>query len=79
MTKSRRGAPAGNRNAAKPQPGMMIRLYLNAGDIALLDAIIAEDGDAPPTDKERANLARILAYEGIRQQRRSISTPPEPS
>lgn len=69
MSNGKRGAPAGNRNAAKPQRGMMIRLYLNAADLAILNAIIAQDGPDPPTDEDRKLLARLLAQQGIRQQR----------
>lgn len=69
-----RGAPHGNRNAAKAQPGLRTSgFYLNAAEVAILDALLAERGEAA-TDSARMRLARELLRRAIQDVGRAQET-----
>jgi hypothetical protein len=69
------GAPRGNRNAAKSLPGMRGQFYLNAADLAVLDAWLVEHG-ITPTRTVRLEAARTLLYQALRSLRDKQDEPP---
>ncbi len=59
-----KGAPEGNRYAAKGDTGRTISLYLKAEDVALLRLVLEQNGKKP-TDQNCVELAKRAALAGI--------------
>lgn len=68
-TQNKRGAPLGNRNHAKEQPGIRGTFYLNAADLEVIDAALVLQLNYQPTNAERLTLARLVMHIGLRNLR----------
>ncbi len=69
MSNKHRGAPPGNRNAAKEKPGLRGTFYLNAADLEVVDAALVAQLNYHPSDAERLEFARHLMHMALRALR----------
>lgn len=66
-----KGAPKGNRYAAKEDRGVTISLYLSATDIAFLRRYLAER-DEPYSNADCVKAAKRFAKNGVYREIKSV-------